>query len=461
MNKNIPVAQIYERLKSSYKLGVRQGRIYLKNGNNWECIRELELAIKVRGLFVETEQLNISVGAVKEVLERLLQDPSLQLHFIEEKTDKYVKLRDSVFDVESGNFASNCPGDFGYFLDFHYISENMHRNTTEFSKFVNSIFPDRTAEKRTLLLEILGYIISDYQCAKTAFFFIGESNSGKSTLLELIQRIFPASTVTNIPLYRLENRFNLARLADSKVNICTELSEKSFLAPDIFKMLTSNEIVTAEHKGCKPFEFRIRCKSVNAGNIIPDIKNIDGINAIINRMCILLFPVTIPKTEQDRNLLKKLWEERDSIFSEALDALISLRKRNFCFTEPADSQQLRNQLLSRGRSLETFITDCCVLEDRARIYLVDLFEAFTVYCNENLMDCPYSKMQFSQYFSRKPNITRKKMRINGHTPLSGLEGIRLKTTGEYYSQDSDSYSPGIKSITTHRNTGTSEQQNRK
>lgn len=457
MRKNISAAQIYEHLKNHIQIGVHQNRLFIKNSENWESIRDFELAIKIRDLFTEQDQLDITVSAVKEVLERLLQDPNLQLQFTEEITNHFVKLRTSVFDVIMGTTTSKCSGNFGYYLDFQYIKDPQARNSRDFTKFVNSVFLDDTRVKKKLLLEILGYCLSDFQNAKAAFFFIGESNSGKSTLLELFRRIFPPSAVTNIPLYRLENRFNLAKLADSKVNICSELSEKSFSAPDIFKILTSNEFVTAEHKGCKPFEFRMRCKSLNAGNIIPDIKNMEGIDAIINRMVILLFPVTIPKDQQDIDLLDKLWKERDSIFSDALDALVQLQRNNFRFIEPADSQKLKVQLLSCGKSLETFLADCCITENGARIYLLELFEAFKEYCNENLIDCPFSKMQFSQYLARKPDITRKKMRLDGHKPLSGLEGIRLKTVKEYNTQDSEMYSQNIITNVNFRNTGTSEQ----
>lgn len=131
---------------------------------------------------------------------------------------------------------------------------------------------------------------------------------------------------------------------------------------DIFKIMTSNEVVTAEHKGSKPFEFRIKCKSLNAGNMLPDIKGVEGIGAIINRMIILLFPKSISQERQDLRLLDKLWEERDSIFSEALDALVELKKRNFIFTEPEDSLKIKQQLQLQEDSLDSFLSERCVMD---------------------------------------------------------------------------------------------------
>lgn len=462
MTKKIDAEHLYEKVKESLHIGVRQNRLYIKDGKNWGAISSVELAILIRSLYRTEDQKFISSGTVHEVIERLLQDPSVQLCFKEESENHFIKLKDCVFDVDTGNTNENIKDDFGYFVDFSYV-EKSNRNMKTFEVYLRSVFPDDFDCKKQLMLEIMGYTLSDYTSAKAGFFFIGASNSGKSTILELIKKVLPESAVTTIPLYRLENRFNLARLADARINICTELSEKSFSSIDIFKMMTSNEVVTAEHKGCKPFEFRMKCKSLNAGNMLPDIKGTEGIGAIINRMVVLLFPKSISREDQDLNLIDKLWEERDSIFSTALDALVELKNRNFIFTEPEDSKKLKQQLQIQEDSLDTFIAERCIIEKEAREHLVELYSAFCEFCDENLLECIYSKTQFSQYLCRKPNLRREKFRINGSKPLSGMKGIKLKASMEYSGQDSGMYSAS--SITTkilekkmpeHRNAGTEE-----
>ena len=44
-------------------------------------------------------------------------------------------------------------------------------------------------------------------------------------MLELVQRVVGDAKVTNIPFDKLGSRFNKARLALSRVNICTELEQ--------------------------------------------------------------------------------------------------------------------------------------------------------------------------------------------------------------------------------------------
>lgn len=457
MKEKIKPADIYERIISSIEIGARHNQLYVNAGRNWKSILPNDFAILIRKLYREDEQSNISVAAIKEASERLVQTPLLQLDFVEEREEKYLNLLNGIFDVEAKKLIKNSKLNFGYHLDFNYLQQSK-RKYPYFDEYVMSVFPDQTAEKKKLLLEILGYVISDYQKAKAGFFLIGESNSGKSTILNLVKKILPEQLVTTIPLYRLENRFNLARLADSRINICSELTEKSFTATDIFKMLTSNETVTAEHKGCKPFEFKLRCKSLNAGNCIPDIKEDDGVSAIVNRMIILLFPISISKENQDLELADKLWNERDSIFSAAVDALVELRKRNFCFTEPSDSKKLKNQLMEKGKVVDRFLEEWCVKEREAREHLAVLYEAFRYFAEENLLEANCSKNKFSQHLSRLPYVQHGKFRINGSRPLAGVIGIRLKSRAEYESQDSQMYSDKTVANENSWNAGTLEQE---
>lgn len=428
--KKIARDQIYQKLKNVKRIGVHHGRFYLKTEENWRAILPANLAVEIRKLYKEEEQQYIAATTIKEIQEQLLQDPYIQLKFTDDESEEFICLQKEVFNTDTGRPESNNGRSFSYFLNFFYLNVNERKNPV-FDEYIQSVFPEETEVKRRLLLQILGYCLSDYTKAKAAFFFIGESNSGKSTMLELVKRILPEQTVTSIPLYRLENRFNLARLSEARINICPEISEKSLTSADIFKMLTSNEMVTAEHKGGKPFEFRLKCKSLNAGNVLPDFKSGEGMAALINRMVILLFPVSIPPEEQDLELLEKLYEERNSIFSEALDELVELKKQKFHFVETKDAEKLKKQLLAQDGAVKNFISERCVLQKGERIYVRELYEEFKEYCEENLLECLYTKTKFSQFLAQRPELTQKKMRIDGGKPFSGVEGIRLKRREEY------------------------------
>ena len=401
--------------------------------------------------------MEISTGIIKETISRLRQDPAAQLRFTEDESQDYLNLREEVFNVKTGEIEQASNLEFGYRLNFSYQKPERRKFST-FDRFLNSIFPDHFEEKRKLLLQILGYVISDCIGAKAAFFFIGKSNSGKSTLLELLRKILPERSIASIPLYRLENRFNLAHLSEVRININSEISEKSLKSADIFKMLTSNEVVTAEHKGKKPFEFRLKCKVLSAGNCMPNLEHMEGADALLNRMIILWFPVSIRKENQDRRLLDKLWHERDSIFSAAVDELVALRQNGFHFIEPEDTRNLKEEISRQGAAFEEFLRERCILEEDAKEHVARLFEEFEDFCKKNLYTLKLTKNKFSQNLTQLPHIQKGKFRKSGGPPLAGVFGLRLKTDMEYESQDSQLYS-GQKNMNKKTwNIGTLEQE---
>lgn len=437
--KRDSVAELYYLAKSTLKVCVSQNRFYIRKENHWEKVTEGKLKLLICKLFGENRMAHLASCDLKETLQRLKNTPSLQKQFTEDVTERYINLLNGVFDTERGKLTQEDEHlDFSYVLNFAYTVNAKLEDAKHFQKFVSSAFSEEVEKKMELLLQIIGYCLSEYTKAKAAFFFIGASNSGKSTILELLKRIFPEQSVSAIPLNRLENRFNIASLDGKKINICTELSEKSLSALDVFKQLTANEMVTAEHKGQAPFEFRLRCKSINAGNMLPNINQLEGMDAVLNRMVILLFPNSIPKEKQDLQLIDKLFEERDVICSLALDSFMKLKNNNFIFTEPSDTANLKMQLRSRSRVFEDFLEDMCVKGKDAQIHISTLYKAFIQYCEDNLIDVKITQNQFRQRLAGKPEFKIEKFRIHGSKPLSGVRGLELKM--EYLcdkDQDSD------------------------
>lgn len=161
-------------------------------------------------------------------------------------------------------------------------------------------------------------------------------------------------------------------------------------------------------------------------------------------------------------MLDKLYRERDSIFSCALDELYELGKNNFCFAEPKDSKKLKKQMLVQGNIIQDFLRERCIFQKEEKIYTKDLYAAFQEYCEQNLLECRYTTTKFSQALAIRSDVEQKKMRIRGGKALSGVRGIRLKTEKEQRNeedkdQDSDlSY----ENIRREEFTGTTEQWNK-
>ena len=84
---------------------------------------------------------------------------------------------------------------------------------------------------------------------------------------------------------------------------------------DIFKNITGGDRITLETKGVQPFSATVDTKLLFAGNVLPTFHKIDGTDAIIERLHILLFDNSVEENERDTQLEDKLWHDRNKIIA--------------------------------------------------------------------------------------------------------------------------------------------------
>lgn len=401
---------------------------YIKHGNYWEPVNEHECYKYIFGVVNEKNVGSVSQYMVKDVLFKLRNSGYNELEFYDDTVYDYVNVNNGVFDTNTGLLLQKLnTQNFSYCLDFNYRTDVEEDSVKVFNKFISDTFPEDTEEKKKLLLETIGYAISDLLEAKALIIYLGKTNSGKSQILELVSSIIrPKCIVTTVPLECLGNKFNLASLFNSKLNVLTELNVDSFKCLDILKQLSASEFVMAEEKGKPPFSFRLRTKSLNASNVMPRITEVEGMQAILNRLVILRFPKSVAPENMDIHLLDKLKQEKDYIFSLALDELVRLKKNNFRFTEPQDSVELKAMYTIKANIIEEFIKDNCNFKKGARIHFSKLYERFNKYCVDNCLgDIKLTQSQFTLKILEMEGLTRKRFRVNGSRAYWGVEGLEL------------------------------------
>ena len=203
------------------------------------------------------------------------------------------------------------------------------------------------------------------------------------------------------------------------LNVAGEIAGRALRDISIFKSVTGNDRIIGEFKGRDPFSFTPRCKMLFSGNTLPLTTEADATAAFVNRIRVLLFNSSTPPEKQD-----KLWKERDSIVTLALDAVRELIERGLEFTMPEDSKQFLDSLAMRGSVIQAFIAECCVLGPDERVFNVELYATFEAFCKRNGLEC-LSRPKFYELLSGIPGITMKRTRI-GTENRQGHVGIALK-----------------------------------
>ena len=345
-----------------------------------------------------------------------------------------INTANGTIDYMHGVLTEHAPSNhFTYAVQARYLKDPCDISCPVFDKFCQtSLAPlnlqhgdaaaDVIREKRQLLLEMIGYICSDDNAGKCALFLKGEPDSGKSVVANFITQLFFPELISNIPLHKLSDRFNKAELFGKKINIAGEIQGKRLTEISVFKSITGNDSISAEFKGKDPFSFTPRCKLLFAGNALPGTLEADATKAFTNRLVVLLFNHSIPKEKQDKELLNKLWDERDSIFTLAVNALKDLTLRNFCFTLPDESRQFLESFAERGNSLQAFLHDCCIVKPGEKVHNTELLSAYERYCRANGLEL-YTKQRLYDMLSGIPGVSMKRIRMGkanrwGHTGIS-------------------------------------------
>lgn len=437
-NKRIKLlAGIARDYVSTVKLAVVNDIIWLfSKGTGSYCkLSHPERAIDA---FLPAEQADqLGKRDYDEILDRIRR-----LHFLQASPDdfnlddNFVNCLNGIVDVAS---LSTIPHSssllFTYAVQARFIPRWEAREAPVFEQFCLSSL-DGDDLKRQLLLEIIGYCCSDSTAGKCALFLKGAPDSGKSVVSEFIRHLFEDTLVSAVPLHKLSDRFNKAELFGKKLNAVGEIKAKKLGDITTFKMITGGDRIQAEYKGKDPFSYSPKAKLLFSGNALPGTGEADSTAAFTNRLIVLLFNHSVPKAEQDKQLLEKLLSERDAIFTMAMEALHELQARNFIFTLPDDSERFLTSFKEEENSVCTFIEDMCIPTPDARIFNREILRMYDAYCRANGLEAR-PRQQLYDALDALPGVALCRFRI-GRENCRGREGIQLRAQSGTLEQNLES-----------------------
>ena len=420
---------ITERILKKETLLVVKGSIwrYEKSTGNFRELQNDDAEILIESYYKKKEQRLAKSSLASEIKTRICRHPELQAKYDDFNTKSdFINCKNGVIGIglkECTLLPHSPEYRFTYCIDAKYLKTKAKAPT--FDLFCDtSLSGDK--KKRKLLLQIIGYSCSDMTGAKKAFFFKGEPDSGKSVMLNFLENLVGLDAVSNIPLHGLGERFNKACLFGKKINTNGEIKNIKFKDLSYLKSMTGGDRISAEFKHGQIFSYIPTAKLIFAGNALPLSEEEEATKAFINRICLLIFPHSIPKEKQDANLNEKLWHERHAIFSAAVDALVKLSKKNLKFAEPEDSKEHLCYFEGNSNSLDMFINDCCVFDQNAHTPVKEFTAAYQIYCDHNALEI-IGKIKMCSRLMEKHKFARNRLHKKDSN-IHHFMGISIKKT---------------------------------
>ncbi|MCD2346862.1 DNA primase family protein [Clostridium guangxiense] len=377
----------------------------------------------------------LTTSVIKEIFKLIKIEPTLQINSNSLSNNEiFINCNNGVLNLNDllQNQYTIHPHNRSYSffncINANYIPNYSLENSC-FSYFLNTI-TNGDLELQYLLQQIIGYSFSNLNNAKKAFLFYGASNTGKSVLLSVIANICGEENISNISLQDLSKPKYTAELFSKLINICSELPDDDLTNTEIFKALTSEtDKVCARRMYQQPFSFYNKCKLIFACNNLPKLSSssFKDNSAFFNRLIIIPFTNIISDGNQDKCMLNKLLNERDLIFSWAIDGLLNYIRNNFNFTISKKSQQILNHYTNSENSIIEFINERCTISSYSYIHMDILFNAYKEFCNDYCFNTPTNrdKQYLKCLLEQKYNLNYRRLnRPNGNK--YGFEGIKLK-----------------------------------
>ncbi len=237
------------------------------------------------------------------------------------------------------------------------------------------------------LQEMFGLSLTFDRSYNVFFILHGPAGSGKSTCLNVLQRL-NQGTVSQISLGRFGERFYIYPLSQNRVNVVHDMDSifegdgSVSLREAVLKSVSSGESLEIERKHRQANREYLRSLCVFGTNSLPRFA--DKSDAISQRMRIIQFPNQFRNTEnQVRDLSSILYHELDGILLWALRGYgYLLDSCSNIVHESPEALAIKTDSVKDSRPEIQFCDDCLELDELTlNLSTLEIYKAYRTYCD--------------------------------------------------------------------------------
>jgi putative DNA primase/helicase len=341
--------------------------------------------------------------------------------------------RNGVVNLRDGTFRESRRED--------YISKNLGSKfqagaeSALWKRFITRI-TDGDPAYIGFLQRTVGYTLTGLTTERCFFFTYGTGDNGKSVFLEIIKALLGTYGINirtdTIMAHVRRNKGGAsedeARLAGARMVTANETEEGQKFDAALIKDFTGGgDTITARFLFKGSFEYVPRFKLWMRGNHRPSFSGGDA--AMGRRLRLLPFTVTIPKSEQDGNLIPKLRAELPGILNWAIAGCIEWQRDGL--GTPVNVVNATEEYIREEDVVGNFIEDRCEVGQEFSESLKNLYEAFEKWCPRSGGVPPESDKNLAAKLVRKGYT---KVRSKAGMTIHGLRLTPIASDGTEYRQ---------------------------
>ena len=345
--------------------------IYIYKNGVYKLDSAHTLQKKIAELLADNWRPSYQAAVMQYIIDQSSTDSSIFLRH----DDNLVNVANGMLNVVTGELLAHS----AKYKSFTQLAVKYDANAVSerIKKFVTSlVVPDALKT----FWQFMGFLLLPDYRFKKALLIIGDANTGKSSLLELISRVLGRHNVASVSLQDLTtDRFAKAELFAKVANIYADLNLSAVNLTGQFKSLTGGDTILVQRKFKQPFNFVNTAKLIFSANDFASVSQPDA--AFFSRFIVIPFKhrfvagttaiINIVDTFDDNDL--------SAFLNYSLAALKSLLKDQH-FTIGESSKDSQRVFLQVSDSIMAFIYAATVQDDNSVVSKSDFYMAYRNWC---------------------------------------------------------------------------------
>ena len=237
-------------------------------------------------------------------------------------------------------------------------------DTEMLRRWMDEMLPPDCVE---LVQQMMGYLLIPDVSIKKLFIFVGPGDTGKTTLIVIIQNLVGPDNFEIIELRDFsDNRFASARLENKLVGLYDDLQATRLQDTSVVKTLTGGSgWLVVERKGVDAYKAPLYARLIYAANEVPGTQ--DKSDAWLNRCLIIPMRHVIPEGKKDSDLKTRLstGPALQGAFRFAVEGLSKLLANGMRLPEPATVKDAVKRYESANDTVAAFLEEGCERGDPA------------------------------------------------------------------------------------------------
>lgn len=330
--------------------------------------------------------------------------------------DRYINFQNGMYDLVNKRLVNHSPQ---YFTTAQIHAEYIPNDELAVNRDVEKFLDDvtcRNFDRKTALLEIIGYCMTFKTDLQKAFFFYGPTaKNGKSTTIEMINKLIGKENVSHVTMKQLSERFSASDLTDKLLNTETEVENDIIRNIELFKKVVTGDELAVEEKYKQRYTIIPYAKFIYGTNNLPKLENIND-EGYYRRLYILPFEKNITKDEEREFHKNKILNQ------EAINYLANIALQEYLKIK--DLKSLKNEEESNNiiliyresnNSVEVFLQDEITIKkifsDTNKIINTAFYGQYVGWCNQKKFFIK-SKKEFYEAVSSRPEY--RSCKFNGY-----------------------------------------------